>query len=197
MIMMMISHYASISVHWQQSVRIKLSCTFNWCTVTRLRRNGLSVRGISLRRHSTLTLTTVYTTCHWLFIITRRTAAMELSNKENSVTAAMHWPRSDIITVVWCILNKKHLKNVGPIRYCKPPLHWQSPGVASRTPAIAIAQAACDVHDNNNNNDDDDDNAWQRGPLWPHGMGPMKTRNAWQSLACNPPGIAVSPRCEQ
>ena len=26
-----------------------------------------------------------------------------------------------------------------------------------------------DVHDNN----DDDDNAWQRGPLWPHRMGPM------------------------
>jgi len=64
--------------------------------------------------------------------------------------------------------NKKHLKNVGPIRYCEPPLHCQSPGVASRTPAIAIAQAACDVHDINNNN-----NAWQRGPLWPHGMGPM------------------------
>jgi len=40
--------------------------------------------------------------------------------------------------------NKKHLKNVGPIRYCEPPLHCQSPGVASRTPAIAIAQAACD-----------------------------------------------------
>jgi len=39
--------------------------------------------------------------------------------------------------------NKKHLKNVGPIRYCEPPLHCQSPGVASRTPAIA--QAACDV----------------------------------------------------
>jgi len=36
-----------------------------------------------------------------------------------------------------------------------------------RTPAIAIAQAACDVHDNNDN-----DNAWQRGPLWPHRMGP-------------------------
>ena len=64
--------------------------------------------------------------------------------------------------------NKKHLKNVGPIRYCEPPLHCQSPGVASRTPAIAIAQAACDVH----NDDDDNDNAWQRGPLWPHGMGP-------------------------
>jgi len=49
--------------------------------------------------------------------------------------------------------NKKHLKNVGPIRYCEPPLRCQSPGVASRTPAIATAQAACDVH-----NDDDDDN---------------------------------------
>ena len=49
--------------------------------------------------------------------------------------------------------NKKHLKNVGPIRYCEPPLYCQSPGVASRTPAITIAQAACDVHDNNNNND--------------------------------------------
>jgi len=40
--------------------------------------------------------------------------------------------------------NKKHFKNVGFIRYCEPPLHCQSPGVASRTPAIAIAQAACD-----------------------------------------------------
>jgi len=37
-----------------------------------------------------------------------------------------------------------------------------------RTPAIAIAQAACDVHDNDDNN-----NAWQRGSLWPHGMSPM------------------------
>jgi len=45
------------------------------------------------------------------------------------------------------------LKNVGPIRYCEPPLHCQSPGVASRTPAIA--QAACNVH----NDDDDNDNA--------------------------------------
>ena len=51
--------------------------------------------------------------------------------------------------------------------FAKPPLHCQSPGVASRTPAIAIAQTACDVHN------DDNDNAWQRGPLWSHGMGPM------------------------
>jgi len=48
------------------------------------------------------------------------------------------------------LLNKKHLRNVGPIRYCEPPLHCQSPGVASRTPAIAVAIAGV-VHDNNNN----------------------------------------------
>jgi len=41
---------------------------------------------------------------------------------------------------------------------CEPPLHCQSPGVASRTPAIAIAQAACDVHNDDNDDDDDDDN---------------------------------------
>ena len=63
------------------------------------------------------------------------------------------------------------MKNVGPIRYCEPPLHCQLPGVASCTPAIAMAQAACDVHDIDN---DDNDNTWQRGPLWPHGMGPIK-----------------------
>ena len=51
--------------------------------------------------------------------------------------------------------NKKHLKNVALIRYCEPPLHCQSPAVASHTPAIAIAQAACDVHDI----DDDNNNA--------------------------------------
>ena len=56
-------------------------------------------------------------------------------------------------------VNKKHLKNVGknvgPIRYCEPPLQCQSPGVASRTPAIAIAQAACVVHDIDDNNDNE------------------------------------------
>ena len=53
-------------------------------------------------------------------------------------------------------IDKKHLKNVGPIRYCQPPLHCQSPDVASHTPAIAIAPAACDVH---NDDDNDNDNA--------------------------------------
>ena len=60
--------------------------------------------------------------------------------------------------------DKKHLKNVGPIRYCKPP-HAHSPDVASGTVARRLR---IDVHDN-----DDNDNAWQRGPLWPHGMGPI------------------------
>jgi len=35
--------------------------------------------------------------------------------------------------------NKKHLKNVGPIRHCEPP--------------------HADVHNNNNDDDDDNDNA--------------------------------------
>jgi len=61
-------------------------------------------------------------------------------------------------------------KMLGPLANCEPPLHCQSPGVASRTPAIAIVQAACDVH---NDDDDNNDNAWQRGLLWPHGMGPI------------------------
>jgi len=63
------------------------------------------------------------------------------------------------------IQNKKHLKNVGPIRHCEPP-HAHSPGVASGTVARRLR---IDVHDIDN---DDNDNAWQRGPLWPHGMGP-------------------------
>jgi len=50
-----------------------------------------------------------------------------------------------------------------------------------RTPLFYIAihqvsllsHTACaiDVH---NNDDDNNDNAWQRGPLWPHRMGPIK-----------------------
>jgi len=59
--------------------------------------------------------------------------------------------------------NKKHLKNVGPIRHCEPP-HAHSPGFASGTVARHLR---IDVHDNDN------DNAWQKGPLWPHGMGPI------------------------
>jgi len=35
-----------------------------------------------------------------------------------------------------------------------------------------LSHARIDVHDN----DDDNDNAWQRGPLWPHGMAPIISR---------------------
>jgi len=65
-------------------------------------------------------------------------------------------------------LNKKHLKNFGPIRHCEPPhaliLHCHSPGVATVARRLRI-----DVHD-------DDDDAWQRGPLWLHRMGPIISR---------------------
>jgi len=46
-------------------------------------------------------------------------------------------------------VNKKHLKNVGPIRYCEPPhaliLHCHSPGVTTVARSLRI-----DVHDNDN-----------------------------------------------
>ena len=51
--------------------------------------------------------------------------------------------------------NKKHWKNVGPICHCEPP--------------------HADVHNNDNN--DDNDNAWLRGPLRPHRMGPITSQN--------------------
>ena len=48
--------------------------------------------------------------------------------------------------------NKKHLKNVGPIRHCEPPhaliLHCHSPGVATVARRLRI-----DVYDNDDNND--------------------------------------------
>jgi len=50
-------------------------------------------------------------------------------------------------------LNKKHLKNVGPIRHCEPPhaiiLHCHSPGVATVARRLRI-----DVHDSDNDNND-------------------------------------------
>jgi len=73
--------------------------------------------------------------------------------------------------VLITISNKKDLKNVGPICHYEPPhaliLHCHSPGVATVVRCLPI-----NVHDN------DDNNAWQRGPLWPHRMGPT-TQNAW------------------
>jgi len=74
----------------------------------------------------------------------------------------------EIIGFWLMIRNKKHLKNVGPIRHCEPP-HAHSPGLATGTVARHLR---IDVHDDNDDNDND--NAWQRGPLWPHRMGPKK-----------------------
>ena len=62
----------------------------------------------------------------------------------------------EIICLRAIIKNKKHLKNVGPIRHCEPPkpliLHCHSPGVATVARRLRI-----DVHDNND--DDNNDNA--------------------------------------
>jgi len=50
------------------------------------------------------------------------------------------------------LLNKKHLKNIGPIRYCEPQhaviLRCHSPGVATVARRLRI-----DVHDNDNATD--------------------------------------------
>jgi len=81
------------------------------------------------------------------------------------VTANICWERRIFYR------NKKHLKNVGPIRHNEPP-HANSPDVASGTVARRLR---IDVH--NDDNDNDNENAWQRGPLWPHGMGPIMSIN--------------------
>ena len=46
--------------------------------------------------------------------------------------------------------NKKHLKNVGPIRHCEPP-HAHSPGVVTVARRLRI-----DVHDNDDNDNNND-----------------------------------------
>jgi len=62
--------------------------------------------------------------------------------------------------------HKKHLKNVGPIRHCEPPHAIHQVSLLSHAATVA-RRLRIDVHDNN-------DNAWQRGPLWPHRMGPIR-----------------------
>jgi len=72
-------------------------------------------------------------------------------------------------------LNKKHLKNVGPIRYCEP-FYIAIHQVSLLSHAATVARRlSIDVHDNDNKNNNND-NAWQRGPLWPHRMGPTTSR---------------------
>jgi len=62
------------------------------------------------------------------------------------------------------------LKNVGPIRHCEPQhiacFYIAIHQVSLLSHAATVARhLRIDVHN-------DDDNAWQRGPLWPHRMGP-------------------------
>jgi len=59
-----------------------------------------------------------------------------------------------VLSCIKRICNKKHLKNVGPIRYNKPP-HAHSPDVASDAVARRLR---IDVHDNANDDNDDNDN---------------------------------------
>ena len=70
------------------------------------------------------------------------------------------------LSAVW---TRSIWKMLGPFatasRRTPPVLHFHSPGVATVARRLRI-----DVHNNIDNND----NAWQRGPLWPHGMGPIK-----------------------
>ena len=39
--------------------------------------------------------------------------------------------------------------------------------------ATVARRLRIDVHNNNDDNNNNNDNAWQRGPLWPHRMGPI------------------------
>jgi len=86
-------------------------------------------------------------------------------------------------TTKWLVItNKKHLKMLGPFatasRRTPPVLHCHSPGVATVARRLRI-----DVHNNIDNNDNND-NAWQRGPLWPHGMGPITLRTGSAMVRC-------------
>jgi len=47
-------------------------------------------------------------------------------------------------------------------------LHAACASMSSTTSTTVVVDVVVDI-----DNDDNNDNAWQRGPLWPHGMGPM------------------------
>ena len=64
------------------------------------------------------------------------------------------------------IITRSIWKMLGPFATASRRMH--SPGFATGTVACRLR---INVHDDNDN-----DNAWQRGPLWPHGMGPIRRR---------------------
>jgi len=62
-------------------------------------------------------------------------------------TVFLHLVTSWALTVFLLHKDKKHLKNVGPIRHCEPP-HAHSPGVST---GIVARRLRIDVHDDNDN----------------------------------------------
>ena len=78
-------------------------------------------------------------------------------------------------------LNKKHLKNVGPIRHCEPPhaACFTLPFTSCRycrTPPLS--HAACASMSTTTTTTTTTTRDSQRGPLWPHRMGPIKSHVA-------------------
>jgi len=77
-------------------------------------------------------------------------------------------------------------KMLGPFATAsrRTPFHQMSLAVLSRA---ACASMSTTTTTDNDDNDNDNDNAWQRGQLWPHGMGPkttwaIGTCTLWQDL---------------
>jgi len=58
--------------------------------------------------------------------------------------------------------------------------------------ATVARRLRIDVH---NDDDDNNDNAWQRGPLWPHRMGPKNVKNVF-SKTVRTAGVVGSSNCD-
>jgi len=78
-----------------------------------------------------------------------------------------------LISQLMAISTRSIWKMLGPFatasRRMPLVLHCHSPCITTVASRLRI-----DVHNNIDNND----NAWQRGPLWPHGMGPTSINNS-------------------
>jgi len=76
-------------------------------------------------------------------------------------------PRSTIKKI-----NKKHLKNVGPIRHCEPPHAACSNFTLSFTRCRYCRTPPAHRCPQQQRQQRQRVTVWQRGPLWPHRMGP-------------------------
>ena len=100
---------------------------------------------------------------HWLVLHSARRHVRRLpQDLPRDARASTPQPRQDRQTTnrhrVSNGINKKHLKNVAPVRHCEPPhaiiLHCHSPSGATVARRLRI-----DVHDNDDNDNDNNDNA--------------------------------------